>query len=187
MRSARISIPGAPGSRGALVLAPLLCLLPTACPASRSASDGAPAVASIAPPAVCAQQETITVAPAAGDQAELALSPDPFDMGRPRQGWRGDINDDTLPDLVVIFPDACGNWGECPHGVLAGCGGNRYAVVWAPEHAVDLSAGAHRARVGDAGWRDLIELRRAGTPEKPDAETRTLRFDGTRYQPLASP
>lgn len=170
------------GRHSPIALAGVLCLLQTACPASPSKPAEAPPP-SVEPPAVCTQQETIAIAPAG--QAELALSPDPFGMGPPRQGWRGDLNGDGLDDLILIFPQACGNWGDCPHGVLAGCGRDRYATVWTPEYAVDLSAGAHRARVADADWQDLVELRRAGTPEKPDAESRTLRFDGSRYQPVS--
>lgn len=162
------------------------CLAHAACGGASAGSSepAAPAAAAPAPPAVCSEQETLTIEPAASDADERTLTPDAFGMGPPRQTWRGDLNGDALPDLILLFAEACGNWGECPHGVFVGCGGERYATVWNPEYAVDLSVGAHRTRVGGGDWLDVLSLERTGTADEPDARTRTLRFDGSQYQPL---
>jgi hypothetical protein len=161
-------------------------------PASPAAQPGAPAAA----PAVCGSSEKITIQDAGPqgtlDGPTLALTPNPFGMGPPRSSWRGDLNADGLSDMIVSFPEGCGNWGECPRGVFVGCGGDAYVNVWEPEYSVALEVDAHETVVAGVAWRDLVETLRLDSMDEDGnltdgAETRVLTFDGSRYRRAQEP
>lgn len=107
------------------------------------------------------------------------VEPEPG-LGGARVVWQGDLNEDNRTDWIFAFPDACGNWGECPRGVYVGCGGDRASVVWPPDsYAVALKIGTSTTVVEGQRWRDLVETRRTGKDD--EAEDRVLRFDGRGY------
>lgn len=164
-------------------------------PAPRSAStppvsstSSAPATSTaLAAPAFCAASATVVVAytadPDRPGATALTVSPaDRLDMGPFHLRWRGDLNADGLSDIIVRAPDACGNWGECPYAVLAGCGGDTYAIVWSPDYAVRLEVDASATEVAGAAWRDLIQTVRVDAHDTPRAEAWILRWDGRAYQ-----
>lgn len=112
----------------------------------------------------------------------LAVAPDPG-FGVARVAWRDDLNGDGLVDLALRFPDACGNWGDCPYAVLAACDGERYTVVWGPEYCVKVErVEVEKGDGGGEGWTELVAVDRLGD----DAARRVWRFADGRYR-RASP
>jgi len=121
-----------------------------------------------------------TVALSTSAEGTAKIEPDPG-LGEPRVAWQGDLNEDGTPDYLVSFSGACGNWGECPRGVLVGCREGRARVVWPLDsYAVELEVADSKTLVGGRAWRDLVETRRTGS-EGEATKTRTLRFDGKQY------
>jgi len=43
--------------------------------------------------------------------------------------------DGVAPQDVVMSLGSCGNWGDCVHVVLQGCGTDEYRAVWGPDYA----------------------------------------------------
>jgi hypothetical protein len=134
--------------------------------------------------AMCRDSPTLRLLPlreqgAAPADSLIVLEPDSFGLGPARVWWTGDLNNDGLPDLILRFPEACGNWGECPEAVVAGCGGARYALVWEPEYVVGLTVDSAVA----SGWRPLVAMIR--TDRGPGDQR--LEFVDGRYRWAASP
>jgi hypothetical protein len=108
-----------------------------------------------------------------GDTGPVRIEPDPG-LGSAKLYKRVDLNGDERKDLLLRFPGACGNHGECPIGIYLDCGEGSYARLWGPEYAVDLEV-----QPGRGSWREL-KWSQAGGGGK--ATFRTLRFEQGAYQ-----
>src|SRR5262245_34114638 len=99
-----------------------------------------------------------------------------------RKVWEGDLNGDARSDLILVFPDACGNWAECPIGVYVRCADELFAVVLPPTYMWQLKVGVTRTHVGSSTWLELIEIARGGSATKETLSEVRWRFDGTTYR-----
>ncbi len=85
-------------------------------------------------------------------------------MGTATVVWQGALNDEDAEDLLLRFPEGCGNYGECPYALFVACiapqGGEigRYREVWEPDYAMDVQMGT----MGDNGWRPVLRMQREG-------------------------
>lgn len=59
--------------------------------------------------------------------------------GLARLTWRGHLNDDRREDILGIFSEGCGNWGDCPMALLAYCRDGRCAQVLPPGDQLERS------------------------------------------------
>lgn len=162
-------------------LLPILLLLLAACgkpaepPPTAPATLAAPA-AEIAPDPACRWAITLE------DDGAARVEPDPG-MGMATVVWQGALNEDEGEDLLLRFPEGCGNYGECPYALYVACahsqggGDGHYREVWGPDYAMDVQMG----KIGDDGWRSILRMQREGDQmhEEPLAYT-----DGG-YRPTA--
>jgi hypothetical protein len=129
-----------------------LALLLVACgkpaespPPAASAPETGPVVAvDSAPEGACPW------AIAVDDEGAAQVEPDPG-MGAGQVVWQGALNDDGAEDLLLRFPEGCGNYGECPYALYVACPGEpagRYREVREPDYAMDVQMGT---RVTTAG------------------------------------
>jgi hypothetical protein len=113
------------------------------------------------------------------DRTIMKVTPNPELGGEASLMWRGDLNADGEEDLMLRFFELCGNAGECPWAVYAGCGEDRYVSVWGPEYTVQLEAPSAKVR---QGWADLTRIVRITTTQRDYASKSTLRFSNGAYQ-----
>lgn len=86
------------------------------------------------------------------------LDPD-IGLGIAEPLWRGDLNEDGISDLVLIFAQACSNWGECPKGVYAGCSSpDKYVNVYEPDYMISLEVRDSLSIRSGGRWRDLFKV-----------------------------
>ena len=103
---------------------------------------------------------TIADAEAENGAQQVRIEPDPG-MGPAEVVWRGGLDSDAAEDLLVRFPEACGNYGDCPHALYVACTGGeggRYREVWAPDYALEIKFG----EPGSDGWREVLRVQREG-------------------------
>ena len=112
------------------------------------------------------------------DREVIKLAPDPDLGGEASVVSRIDLNADGHPDLILRFFALCGNYGECPFAAYAGCGGDQYVVVRAPDYASALQVQPRRG----APWAELSETVRKSAGGKDAQYQRTLRFDNGAYR-----
>ena len=82
-------------------------------------------------------------------------------MGTGQVAWQGALNDDGAEDLLLRFPEGCGNYGECPHALYVACARedtDLYREVWAPDYALEIKV----REPGDDGWCPILRMRREG-------------------------
>jgi hypothetical protein len=113
------------------------------------------------------------------DRSVMKVTPNPELGGEASLMWRGDLNADGREDLMLWFFELCGNAGECPWAVYAGCGEDNFVSVWGPEYTVQLEA--PRAKVSQ-GWADLTRVMRITTTKRDYASRSTLRFTNGAYR-----
>jgi hypothetical protein len=139
-----------------------LALLLVACgkpaespPPAASAPETWPVVAvDSAPEGACPWAITVD------DEGAAQVEPDPG-MGAGQVVWQGALNDDGAEDLLLRFPEGCGNYGECPYALYVACPGEpagRYREVREPDYAMDVQMGTQ----GDDGWRSVLWMQREG-------------------------
>lgn len=87
----------------------------------------------------------------------------------PSVSWSGDLNRDGTKDYI-LYEGNCGNRGDCLHGVYAGCGGDKFRIVYGPEYFPDTPKVSKPKPIpsGEA-WADLTYLDHADVtdPESP--------------------
>jgi hypothetical protein len=111
----------------------------------------------------------------------MTVDPNPELGGEASLMWRGDLNKDGQDDLMLRFFELCGNEGECPWAVYAGCGEDRFVTVWGPDYSVQLEV----SRAGaEQGWADLERTVRITTRKRDYPSKQTLRFTRGAYSPL---
>jgi hypothetical protein len=136
-----------------------------------SPSEAPPPGATSVPsaPAHCRARATIEPEP-------LTVEPDPG-MGPATTVWSGDLNDDGEDDLLLRFPEGCGNYGDCPYAIYVSCdaSSSSYGLVWGPAYSFDLAVDENAAPA--EGWRTLIDTQRDGK----EVSLRRLGFNDGRY------
>jgi hypothetical protein len=112
------------------------------------------------------------------DREVMSVDPDPQLGGEASVMWRGDLNGDGRPDLILRFFELCGNAGECPWGVYAGCGQDESISVWGPEYTFRIDSPAESGK----GWAPLMQTIRVAKVGRDDAEKRKLLFQNGAYR-----
>ena len=116
------------------------------------------------------------------DREVFAVDPEPELGGEASRMWEGDLNGDGHADLVLRFFELCGNYGDCPFAVYAGCGEDRFVPVWGPRYAVALEIPKSSP---SAGWAELVQVELHEDASGGDFDVMTtLSFQSGRYEPI---
>lgn len=107
-------------------------------------------------------------------------------MGVAQLAWQGDLNNDGRPDLILMYPEASGSWGETPHAVYVAAKGGEYATLWGPDYAVELRVARSSTTFGGVCWRDLVCVERDGDAGNAALQEGLMKFDGARFQSMTA-
>lgn len=115
----------------------------------------------------------------------LRVTPDPG-LGAPRPTWQGDVNGDRRDDLLLSFPEACGNWGECPVLLYLACEDGSAREMFREQGPVYVQTIAPVEQTPPScapGWLAWRVANAPGSPERSEPEIRVWCMIDGAYRP----